>query len=171
MGPCIRLSCYWRVYGSAFLIALLLAQSASCCASCSQNSHSPCAQQRGSLSLQKSIWRFHENPVFEVSQVVLTTFCLFRPLWNLWVFEALFFFSFLAHNTIPFISIFSMECCFHLPVSLQKCRACLLLKPEVLSLQYWSRSPPLGQFQNTELFSFATLSGYIISCKMTHQSR
>lgn len=104
--------------GSAFLIALFLAQSASCCGPCSQKSHSPCAQQRGSLSLQESIWRSHENPFFEVSHVVLTTFHLFRPLWNFQLFEELFFFSFLAHSTIPFISIFSLECCLHLPVSL-----------------------------------------------------
>ena len=34
----------------------------------------------------------------------------------------------------------------------------LLQKPEVLSLQHWSRSPPLGPFQNTEL----VFSGFLL---------
>lgn len=158
--------------GSEFLIALFLAQSAVDRAF--RNLIHPVREpQRGGVSAFRKVpWKpsLWSPPSCTYHFSFVQTFLEPLAVWSTLLFP------FLARSTIPFISVFSLECCLHLPVSLQKCRACLLLKPEVLSLQYWSKSPALSQFQNTELvfslfFPFATLSGYSISCKMTHQSR
>lgn len=82
-----------------------------------------------------------------------------EAVWN----TLLFFFFFLAHSTIPFISIFSLEFAF---ACFSPELACLLLKPEVLSLQYWSKSPTLDQFQDTELV-FLNFFFSLLSCQAT----
>lgn len=74
LRPCVRLSRYRGECGSAFLMSLVLAQSASYRGSCSQKLHLPQAQHRGRLSLQEGHWSSHENPVFEILQVCTSHF-------------------------------------------------------------------------------------------------
>lgn len=96
---CVRLSCYREDYRSAFLILLFLAQSASYCGSCSQKSHSPHPQCRGSLSPQEDISKSHGNPVFEILQVCVSHFSFVQTSVEPLTVWSSFLFLSTQHNT------------------------------------------------------------------------
>lgn len=78
---------------------LFLAQSASWCGSCSQKSHLPHAQHRGSLSLQEDIWRSHENPVFEILRFCISHFSFVQTSVEPLAVWSSFLFLSIQHNT------------------------------------------------------------------------